>query len=115
MNQSPRLHDQSHERHSSPPAVRFEDQEASSSHAEAAQSPEQKAEEAHRILRLQRLIGMVEHVIQRDRTLPVERASALVADARRAALAMFPDKAQAFDMLMWPRLQRTMRTRYRMQ
>lgn len=79
------------------------------------QSPEEKAEEALRIHRLQRMVAMVMHVIQQDRSLPVERASALVADARRAALAMFPDKAAAFDMLFWPGLQRTMRERYRMQ
>jgi hypothetical protein len=28
---------------------------------------------------------------------------------------MFPEKAAAFDMLWWPRLQRIMRERYRMQ
>jgi hypothetical protein len=84
-------------------------------HGQTFQSPEEKAEEAQRIRRLQRMVAMVMHVIQQDKALPVERASALVADARRAALAMFPDKAQAFDMLYWPGLQRTMRERYRMQ
>ena len=64
---------------------------------------------------MQRMIGMVEQVLLRERNLPVERASALVADARQAALAMFPGKAQAFNMLVWPRLQRMMRERYRMQ
>jgi hypothetical protein len=82
---------------------------------QVAQSAEEKAEEAHRILRLQLMLHRVMLVIQEDRKLPVERASALVANARRAALAMFPDKAQAFDLLWWPRLQRTMRERYRMQ
>ena len=79
------------------------------------QTPEEIAEEAHRIHRLQRMLHMVMHVLEHDQSLPVERASALVADARRAALAMFPDKAQTFDMLHWPRLQRLMRQRYRMQ
>jgi hypothetical protein len=71
------------------------------------QTPEEKAEESRR--------SRVMQVIEQDRSLPVERASALVADARRAALAMFPEKAAAFDMLWWPRLQRIMRERYRMQ
>ncbi len=79
------------------------------------QSAEERAEEARRIRRLQVMMSMVMQVIQQDRKLPVERASQLVADARQAALAMFPDKALAFDLLFWPRLQRTMRERYRMQ
>jgi hypothetical protein len=61
------------------------------------------------------MMHRVMQVLEQNRSLPVERASALVADARRAALAMFPDKAQAFDILYWPRLQRLMRERYRMQ
>ena len=79
------------------------------------QSPEEKAEEARRIRRLQLMMTMVMQVIQQDRRLPVEQASEMVADARRAALAMFPDKALAFDLIFWPRLQRLMRERYRMQ
>jgi hypothetical protein len=79
------------------------------------QSPEEKAEEARRIRRLQLIMHMVMQVIQQDRSMPVEQASEMVADARRAALAMFPDKALAFDLIFWPRLQRLMRERYRMQ
>jgi len=79
------------------------------------QTPEERAEEARRIRRLQLMMNMVMQVIQQDRSLPVEQASEMVADARRAALAMFPDKALAFDLIFWPRLQRLMRERYRMQ
>jgi len=80
-----------------------------------SQTSEEKADEARRIRRLQLMMNMVMQVIQQDRGLPVEQASAMVADARRAALAMFPDKALAFDLIFWPRLQRLMRERYRMQ
>jgi hypothetical protein len=80
-----------------------------------SQTPEEKAEEARRIRRLQLMMNMVMQVILQDRSLPVEQASEMVADARRAALAMFPDKALAFDLIFWPRLQRLMRERYRMQ
>ena len=80
-----------------------------------AQSEEQKAEEARLIRRMQLMMNIVMQVIQQDRSLPVEQASEMVADARRAALAMFPDKALAFDLIFWPRLQRLMRERYRMQ
>lgn len=79
------------------------------------QTPEERADEARRIRRLQWMVNMVMLVIQRDQALPVEQASEMVADARRAALAMFPDKALAFDLIFWPRLQRIMRERYRMQ
>jgi hypothetical protein len=83
--------------------------------AQDSQSPEEKAEESRRIRRLQLMMNMVMQVIQQDSSLPVEQASEMVADARRAALAMFPDKALAFDLIFWPRLQRLMRERYRMQ
>jgi hypothetical protein len=79
------------------------------------QTLEEKADEARRIRRLQLMMNMVMQVIQQDPNLPVEQASAMVADARRAALNMFPDKALAFDLIFWPRLQRLMRERYRMQ
>jgi hypothetical protein len=83
--------------------------------ASETQTPEEIAQEARRIRRLQLMMNMVMLVIQQDRSLSVEQASAMVADARRAALAMFPDKALAFDLIFWPRLQRLMRERYRMQ
>jgi hypothetical protein len=83
--------------------------------AQQLQTPEEKREEARRIRRLQFMMNMVMQVIQQDRSLPVEQASEMCADARRAALAMFPDKALAFDLIFWPRLQRLMRERYRMQ
>jgi hypothetical protein len=79
------------------------------------QTLEEKADEARRIRRLQLMMNMVMQVIQQDPNLPVEQASAMVADARHAALNMFPDKALAFDLIFWPRLQRLMRERYRMQ
>ena len=39
----------------------------------------------------------------------------MVADAKRAALAMFPDKELAYDLIYKPRLQRLMRERFRLQ
>jgi len=104
----------------SQPATRTTPQPAFLSECLAAESQpqqtlEEKADEARRIRRLQLMMNMVMLVIQQDRTLPVEQASAMVADARRAALKMFPDKSLAFDLIFWPRLQRLMRERYRMQ
>lgn len=79
------------------------------------QTQEEKTEESRRIRRLQLMMNMVMLVIQQDASLPVEQASEMCADARKAALAMFPDKALTFDLIFWPRLQRLMRERYRMQ
>jgi len=45
----------------------------------------------------------------------VEEASELAAGAKRAALALFPDKELAYDLLYKPRLQRLMCERFRLQ
>jgi hypothetical protein len=84
-------------------------------HREPAQSPEELKEESRKIRRLQMVMNMVMQVIAQDHTLTVDEASEMVADTRRAALVMFPDKELAFDLIYWPRLQRLMRERYRMQ
>jgi hypothetical protein len=80
-----------------------------------AQSAEELKEESRKIRRLQMVVNMVMQVIWQDANLTVDEAAAMVADTRRAALAMFPDKELAFDLIYWPRLQRLMRERYRMQ
>jgi hypothetical protein len=80
-----------------------------------AQSPEELKEESRKIRRLQIMISMVMQVIAQDSSLTVEEASEMVADTRKAALNMFPDKELAFDLIFWPRLQRLMRERFRMQ
>jgi ABC-type arginine transport system ATPase subunit len=72
-------------------------------------------EEARKIRRLQIMIGMVMSVIGQDPNLTVEEAAELAAGAKRAALAMFPDKELAFDILYKPRLQRLMNERFRLQ
>lgn len=79
------------------------------------QTTEELNEERRKIRRLQIMMHMVMQVIAQDSTLTVEEAAAMVADARRAALALFPDKELAFNLLYWPRLQRLMRERYRLQ
>jgi hypothetical protein len=78
--------------------------------------PDTAAEdEARLIRRLQIMISMVSSVISQDPSLTVEEASELAASAKRAALAMFPDKELAYDLLYKPRLQRLMRERFRLQ
>ena len=80
-----------------------------------AQRQEPDADEARLIRRLQIMMSMVTSVISQDPGLTVEEASELAAVAKRAALAMFPDKELAFDLLYKPRLQRLMRERFRLQ
>jgi hypothetical protein len=75
----------------------------------------EREEEARKIRRLQLMMSMVMSVISQDPTVTVEEASELAAGAKRAALAMFPDKELAYDLLYKPRLQRVMRERFRLQ
>lgn len=79
------------------------------------QTPEELQDEQRRLRRLQIMVNMVMSVIGQDTTLTVDEASEMVADTRRAALAMFPGKELAFDLLYKPRLQRLMRERFLLQ
>lgn len=79
------------------------------------QTPEELREEQRKLRRLQMMMDMVMSVIGQDDTLSIDEAAQMVADSRRAALAMFPDKELAYDLIYKPRLQRLMRERYRIQ
>jgi len=72
-------------------------------------------DEARKIRRLQIMISMVMSVISQDPNLTVDEAAEMAANARRAALAMFPDKELAYDILYKPRFQRLMNERFRLQ
>ena len=78
----------------------------------APRSPEE-IEEAKLIRRLQMMMNMVMSVIAQDNTISVEDASQMIADARAAALSMFPGKELAYDLIWRPRFQRLMRERFR--
>lgn len=82
---------------------------------ELSRNLNEREQEARKIRRLQLMISMVMSVISQDHSLTVEEASELVAGAKRAALAMFPDKELAYDILYKPRLQRLMNERFRLQ
>ena len=83
--------------------------------SQPVQTPEELQEESRKIRRLQIMMNMVMQVIAQDSSLTVDEASEMVADTRKAALLMFPDKELAFNLIYWPRLQRLMRERFRMQ
>ncbi len=71
------------------------------------------AEEARLIRRLQVMMNLVLQTIAQDSTLTIDDASQMIADARTAALTMFPGKELAYDLIWRPRFQRLMRERFR--
>jgi hypothetical protein len=78
-------------------------------------SQQEIEEERRKLRRLQIMMSMVMSVISQDADLSVEEASEMAANAKRAALAMFPDKEFAYDILYKPRLQRLMAERFHLQ
>ena len=72
-------------------------------------------EEGRKLRRLQMMMNMVMSVLCQDEELTLEEAADLVANTKRAALAMFPDKELAFDLIYRPRLQRVINERFRLQ
>jgi hypothetical protein len=80
-----------------------------------SQSAEEALDERRKIRRLQMMMDMVMSVIGQDEKLTVEEAAELIADSKKAALAMFPDKELAYNIIYKPRFQRLMRERYRIQ
>ncbi len=79
------------------------------------QTDQEKLDEQRKIRRLQMMMNMVTSVISQDENLTVDEAAQMVADSKKAALAMFPDKELAYNLIYKPRLQRLMRERYRIQ
>ena len=80
---------------------------------EALRNAAELEQERKLIRRLQMMMNMVMQVIAQDSSLSIEEASQMVADSRNAALAMFPGKELAYDLIWKPRFQRLMRERFR--
>ena len=89
------------------------DVNASGEVAVAVMTAEERAEEQRLLRRLQMMMNMVMGTIAQDGSLTIDEASQMVADSRRAALAMFPGKELAYDLIWRPRFQRLMRERFR--
>jgi hypothetical protein len=70
-------------------------------------------EENKLIRRMQMMMNMVMQVIAQDSSLTIDEASQMIADSRKAALSMFPDKELAYELIWRPRFQRLMRERFR--
>ncbi|HWG17258.1 MAG TPA: hypothetical protein VN678_05315 [Acidobacteriaceae bacterium] len=69
-------------------------------------------EERRLIRRMQMMMTLVMQTIAQDSSLTYDEAAQMIADARRAALAMFPDKELAYDLIWRPRFQRLIRERF---
>lgn len=74
---------------------------------------EERAEEQKLIRRMQMMMNLVMQTIAQDATLTIDEASQMIADSRKAALAMFPGKELAYDLIWRPRFQRLMLERFR--
>ncbi len=85
-----------------------------SENAIASSTADELAEERKLIRRLNMMMNMVMQVLAQDTTLRIEEASEMIADSRKAALAMFPGKDLAYDLIWRPRFQRLMRERFRL-
>jgi len=85
------------------------------SHTEPVPSmtAEERADEQKLIRRLQMMMNLVMQTIAQDGSLTIEEASQMIADSRKAALAMFPGKELAYDLIWRPRFQRLMLERFR--
>lgn len=89
--------------------------DSASSAGGGGQSPAELEEESRKLRRLQIMMSMVISVLSQDPDLTIEEASELVASTKRAALAMFPDKEFAYEILYKPRLQRLLNERFHLQ
>ncbi len=79
------------------------------------ETDQQDMDEPRKLRRLQIMMNMVMSVISQDPRLTIEEASELAAGTKRAALAMFPDKEFAYDIIYKPRLQRLINERFGLQ
>ncbi len=73
----------------------------------------QDAAEARLIRRMQMMLNMVMQCIAQDGSLTIDEASQMIADSKKAVLAMFPEKELAYELIWRPRFQRLLRERFR--
>ncbi len=88
-------------------------QRSNDENLESSPAVQDREEEAKLIRRMQMMMNMVMQVIAQDGSLTIDEASQMIADSRKAALAMFPDKELAYEIIWRPRFQRLMRERFR--
>lgn len=68
-------------------------------------------EENRKVRRLQIVVDLVTSVLWQS-DLPIEEAAAMVAQTRRFALSLFPDKGDTYDLIYQPRFKRILAEKY---
>jgi coproporphyrinogen III oxidase-like Fe-S oxidoreductase len=76
-------------------------------------SQEEILEENRKVRRLQIAVDLVLNLVAQS-DIPIEEASELVAQTRRFALNLFPDKAQVYDLIYQPKFKRLLVEKYRL-
>jgi hypothetical protein len=69
-------------------------------------------DEAHRLRRLRLLVDVTAQMLAEDNLLTFCEGLRLIEAARTAALRLFPDKQETFDLIIRPRLERIMSERF---
>ncbi len=75
-------------------------------------SKEEILEENRKVRRLQIAVDLALNLVAQS-DIPIEEASELVAQTRRFALDLFPDKAQVYDIIYQPKFKRLLAEKYR--
>ena len=89
------------------------DAESTNVEPEIIMTAAERTEERKLIRRLQMMMNLVMQTIAQDGSLTIDEAAQMIADSRKAALAMFPGKELAYDLIWRSRFQRLMRERFR--
>ena len=69
-------------------------------------------DEAHRLRRLRLLVDVTAQLLAEDNLLTFCEGLRLIEAARTAALRLFPDKQETFDLIIRPRLERIVSERF---
>ena len=86
----------------------------SSSHRNSRlETDQEKVEERKKLRRLQIMVDMVLSTLSQDPDLTLPEAFTMIFNCKSAALAMFPGKELAFDLIYKPRLERVIDERFR--
>ena len=73
---------------------------------------ELQRDEEKRLRRLRLVIDLSLAVLMQQADLTLREAFTIVENAKQAALALFPDKGEVFDLVYAPRLMRVIRERF---
>jgi hypothetical protein len=76
-------------------------------------SEEDIREESRRVRRLRVVVDLVTNVIWQS-DLPLTEVSEMVAETRRFALQLFPDKEFTYDLIYAPRFRRLLSEKYQL-